>query len=101
MIAKLNAFLGKFVGPNAAHAIDGVIGVAIGAAITLTYSAPARLFFLHHSRLGLIVGLVVVPVATALAAKFRKAAGSQVNLVDEITKSIEDALKTQPRRPPV
>lgn len=98
MIARLNAFLSRFVGPNAAHIIDGLIGVALVGVPTLVgmliYSPPARVFLLHHTTLGAVVtGLVGlgVPAVTALASKFRKAAGSQAALVDEIARVVEDA----------
>ena len=109
MFAKIQAGLEKLVGPNAAHMLDALIAVALVGVPTLVgaliYSAPARLFLLHHATLGAVItGLVGigVPAVTALASKFRKAAGSQATLVDEIAKVVEDALakSTPPATPP-
>jgi len=91
MIDKLNAFLARFVGPNAAHMIDALIGLGIVGLCAYAYSAPARLFLLHHAVLGAVV-TVGVPIATALASKFRKAAGSQASLVDEVVAAVSQKL---------
>lgn len=92
LIERFNGWLAKFVGPNAAHVIDGLIGVALTLAGAFAFSTPARTFASHHADLGLII-LLAPPVLTALASKFRKAAGSQVSLVDEIVAAIEAAKK--------
>ena len=92
LINKLNAFLAKFVGPNAAHVIDGLIGVALVGAAAFAASAPARLFLLHHALLGVIV-TAGVPLVTAVASKFRKAAGSSAPLADELASAVTQAVK--------
>ena len=83
IVSKVNGWLSKLVGPNAAHMIDAAIGVAIPYAVTFAVSPGARVFLLHHSLLAVIVGASILP-ATALASKFRKAAGSSAPLADEI-----------------
>lgn len=95
MIDKLNAFLSKFVGPNAAHMIDAVFAIALVDGAALSTSHAARLFLLQHARLGALVQLSIPP-AIALSAKFRKAAGSQAPLVDELVKGVQDILATAP-----
>lgn len=95
LISKLNAFLSKFVGPNAAHMIDAVFAIAIVDGVALSTSPAARLFLLHHARLGALIQLSVPP-AVALSAKFRKAAGSQASLVDELVKGVQNILATAP-----
>ncbi len=101
LIDKLNGFLGRFVGPNAAHVIDGLIAFALVGAAAFAVSAPARVFLLHHALLGIVVSLSV-PLVTALASKFRKAAGSSASLVDQITAAVTQALNAQatPTEPP-
>jgi hypothetical protein len=91
IVAKLNGFLGRFVGPNAAHVIDGMIGVAIVGAVTFVESPSARVFLVHHALLSTLV-TAGIPVSTALASKFRKAAGSSQPLVDELAQVIRDEL---------
>lgn len=91
IITKLNAFLARFVGPNAAHVIDGMIGVAIVGAATFVESPSARVFLVHHALLSTLV-TAGIPVSTALASKFRKAAGSSQPLVDELAQVIRDEL---------
>lgn len=98
LIERFNGWLGTLVGPNAAHVIDGLIGVSLTFAGAFAFSAPARTFASHHADLGLVV-LLIPPVITALASKFRKAAGSQASLVDELLAAIEQA-KTAAKPPP-
>jgi hypothetical protein len=91
LIDKLNAFLAKFVGPNAAHMIDAGIALGIAAAVTLCASPWARAETAHHALLGALFSVGVL-VGTPLASKFRKAAGSQTALVDQIAQVVDDAL---------
>jgi hypothetical protein len=99
LIDKLNGFLNRFVGPNAAHTIDALIGVALVGAVAFASSAPARLFLLHHALLGVLVS-AGVPLVTALASKFRKAAGSTAPLVDQLTAAIVAAIPPASPEPP-
>ena len=94
LIGTINAQLSKLVGPNAAHMIDALIGLAIVGAVALLSSSAARAFLAHHATLSVIV-TAAVPVATALASKFRKAAGSQASLLDEIEQIVKNALAAQ------
>lgn len=91
MIDKLNAALAKFVGPNAAHMIDGLIGVSLVGVPTLAASHAARVFLLHHSMLGLIV-TAALPVTISLGSKFRKAAGSSAPLADQLAAAVTQAV---------
>lgn len=91
MIDKLNAFLGRFVGPNAAHMIDAGIALALVGVPVLAASHPARVFLLHHATLGLIV-TAALPLATALASKFRKAAGNSAPLADQLVAAVTQAV---------
>lgn len=91
MIDKLNAFFGRFVGPNAAHTIDGLIGVALVGVPTLTASHAARVFLLHHSMLGMIV-TAALPVTISLGSKFRKAAGNNASLADDLAAAVRQAV---------
>ena len=92
MIDRVNAFLAKFVGPNAAHVIDGLIGVAIVGGVAIAESPASRGFLAHHSTDAMIVA-ASVPLATALASKFRKAAGSSSTVAaDEIAAAVKQAL---------
>lgn len=92
VINRFNGFLARFVGPNAAHVIDALIALALVGAVTYVASAPARLFLLHHATLGVLV-TVAVPLVTALASRFRKAAGSSAPLADEIAAAVAKALR--------
>lgn len=89
---RINAFLARFVGPNAAHVIDAIVAFALTAAAAAAFSPAARDFELHHARLG--VALALAPaILTALASKFRKAAGQPANdLVDAIAAAVRAEL---------
>lgn len=95
LIAKINAFLSKFVGPNAAHMIDAAVAIGIVDGAALVSSPSARAYLLHHALLSSIAS-ISVPPAVALASKFRKAAGSQADLVDQVAKAVTDAIAKQP-----
>lgn len=73
MFAKLQGFLDRFVGPNAAHVLDGLIAFEITAGGAALASPSARAYGAHHPyvALGIAVG---TPLLTAVASKFRKAA---------------------------
>lgn len=98
LVDRINSFLNRFVGPNAAHVIDALIGVALVGAVAFATSEPARVFLFNHPLLGVIVS-VGVPLVTALASKFRKAAGSVVSLVDQLTVAVL-AATAPPDEPP-
>lgn len=92
LLDKFNAALGKLVGPNAAHMIDGLIGVGLVGVVAYASSPASRVFLLHHAQLGAIV-TVGIPVVTALASKFRKAAGSTAPLADQLSAVVAQAVK--------
>ena len=94
LISKLNALLSKFVGPNAAHMVDAAVAVGIVDGAALVSSPSARAYLVHHAVLSSIAS-ICVPPAVALASKFRKAAGSQADLVDQIAQVVQEALAKQ------
>jgi hypothetical protein len=102
IVDKINGFLGRFVGPNAAHMIDAGIALAIAAGIALAASPAARTFEQHHSLLGILVSVGVL-LGTPLVSKFRKAAGSSAPLVDQlvaaVAKAVADAHEQLPPSP--
>lgn len=73
MFTKIQNGLSKFVGPNAAHVLDGLIGFEISAGVAAVATPSARNYADHHAvvAIGIAVG---TPLLTALASKFRKAA---------------------------
>ena len=95
MIDRVNAFLGRFVGPNAAHVIDGLIGVAIVGGVAIAESPASRAFLAHHSTDAMLVA-AGVPLATGLASKFRKAAGSSNTIADAVAAAVKQALAETP-----
>lgn len=99
LVEKVNGFLNRLVGPNAAHMIDALIAIALVGAGTFAVSAPARLFLVHHALLGIIVS-AGIPLLTALASKFRKAAGSTAPLVDELAAAVAVLIKQAHAAPP-
>lgn len=92
LIDKLNAFLAKFVGPNAAHMLDALIGIAIVGGVAFASSPASRVFLLHHATLGVIV-TATIPIATGFASKFRKAAGDSGPLADQLVTAVTQAVK--------
>jgi hypothetical protein len=73
MFAKLQAFLERFVGPNAAHVLDGLVAFELTAAGAALSTDSARNYAVHHPAVAVTFTLAP-PVLTALASKFRKAA---------------------------
>lgn len=73
MIEKANAFLSKLVGPNAAHVIDGLVAWELTAAAAAVKSQSARDYAFHHPTVAVAL-TIALPLLTAAAAKFRKAA---------------------------
>jgi hypothetical protein len=76
MISKLNAFLNKFVGPNSAHVVDGLVAGGLTAAGAALESKSARDYAFHHPSVALAIALAPA-VLVGLAAKFRKAAAAK------------------------
>ncbi len=101
MIDKVNAFLGRFVGPNAVHMIDAAVALGIAGGIALAASPAARQFEQRHSLLGVLVTIGVL-LGTPLVSKFRKAAGGDATataqqIADAVAKALAE--RDVPKQP--
>jgi hypothetical protein len=70
---KISNWLGKLVGPNSAHVIDGLIAWELTAVATGAKSESARDYGAAHPWLVVFLTLGP-PVLTGASARFRKAA---------------------------
>jgi hypothetical protein len=73
VFARIQNLLNKFVGPNAAHVLDGLIAFEITAGGAALTAPSARNYAAHHPVVAAVFA-IAPPLLTALASKFRKAA---------------------------
>jgi hypothetical protein len=74
--SKISNWLGKLVGPNSAHVIDGLVAWELTAVAAGAKSQSARDYGTSHPWI-VVAFTIGPPLLTGLAAKFRKAASAR------------------------